>query len=96
MSILINGMKMPKGRPVCIVIDAAGQARRYDLNNDRYADDKLFDAVSVMIKRSTVKNSPYTLGDSITAEDFMQRYGSGGSSTKEINCHGDACAVDLR
>lgn len=49
-----------------------------------------------MITRSTVRNSPYTLGDSITAEDFMQRYGSGGSSTKAINCNGDACAVDLR
>jgi len=47
MSILIKGMEMPKGRPVCIVIDAAGQARRYDLNNDRYADDELFEAVSV-------------------------------------------------
>ena len=40
-------MEMPKGRPVCIVIDAAGQARRYDLNNDRYADDKLFEAVPI-------------------------------------------------
>ena len=47
MSILIKDMEMPKGRPVCIVIDAAGQARRYDLNNDRYADDELFEAVSV-------------------------------------------------
>ena len=47
MSILIRGMEMPKSRPVCIVIDAAGQARRYDLNNDRYADDKLFEVVSV-------------------------------------------------
>ena len=47
MSILIKGMEMPKGRPVCVVIDAAGQARRYDLNNDRYADDNLFEAVSV-------------------------------------------------
>lgn len=45
--ILIRGMEMPKGRPVCIVIDAAGQARRYDLNNDRYAGDKLFEAVPV-------------------------------------------------
>lgn len=40
-------MEMPNGHPVCIVIDAAGQARRYDLNNDRYADDKLFEAISV-------------------------------------------------
>lgn len=47
MSIIIKGMEMPKGRPVCIVIDAAGQARRYDLNNDRYADDKLFEAIPV-------------------------------------------------
>jgi len=43
----LSGMEMPKGRPVCIVIDAAGQARRYDLNNDRYADDKLFEAIPV-------------------------------------------------
>lgn len=47
MSIYIKNMELPKGRPVCIVIDAAGQARRYDLNNDRYADDKLFEAVPV-------------------------------------------------
>ena len=47
MGVYIN-MDMPKGRPVCIVIDAAGQARRYDLNNDRYADDKLFEAVPVL------------------------------------------------
>ncbi|MBR6253172.1 MAG: hypothetical protein IKR04_04990 [Clostridia bacterium] len=47
MSIYIKGMKMPKSKPICIVIDAAGQARRYDLNNDRYADDKLFEAISV-------------------------------------------------
>jgi hypothetical protein len=47
MSILIKGMEMPKGRPICIVIGTAGQARRYDLNNDRYADDKLFEAVPV-------------------------------------------------
>ena len=46
-SILIKGMKMPKGRPLCIVIDATGQARRYDLNNDKYADDELFEAASV-------------------------------------------------
>ena len=44
---MIRGMEMPKGRPVCIVIDAAGQARRYDLNNDRYADNELFEAVPV-------------------------------------------------
>ena len=46
-SILIKGMKMPKGRPLCIVIDATGQARHYDLNNDKYADDELFEAVTV-------------------------------------------------
>lgn len=45
MGIYIKGMEMPKGHSVCIVIDAAGQAQRYDLNNDRYADDKLFEAV---------------------------------------------------
>ena len=47
MGVYIKSMKMPKGRPVCIVIDVAGQARRYDLNNDKYADDKLFEAVPV-------------------------------------------------
>ena len=47
MSILINGMEMPKGKPICIIIDQAGQVRRYDLNNDKYADDKLFEAVPV-------------------------------------------------
>ena len=47
MSFLIEGMEMPRSRPACIVIDAAGQARRYDLNNDRYSDDKLFETISV-------------------------------------------------
>lgn len=47
MSILIKGMEMPTSRPICVVIDAAGQARRYDLNNDRYADKELFEAVHV-------------------------------------------------
>ena len=45
--IYIRGMEMPRGCPVCIVIDTAGQARYYDLNNDRYADDELFEAVHV-------------------------------------------------
>lgn len=62
MSILINGMKMPKGHPVCIVIDAAGQARRYDLDNNRYADDELFEAVPVpphgdLVERKAVLNT---------------------------------------
>ena len=47
MSILIRGMEMPTSHPICVVIDAAGQARRYDLNNDRYADKELFEAVPV-------------------------------------------------
>lgn len=45
--ILIKAMEMPKDKPICIIIDPAGQARRYDLNNDKYADDELFEAVSV-------------------------------------------------
>jgi len=49
MSIYIKNVDMPKGRPVCIVIDAAGQARRYDLDNDRYADDELFEAISISL-----------------------------------------------
>lgn len=47
MSVLIKGMKMPTSCPICVVIDAAGQARRYDLNNDRYVDNELFESVSV-------------------------------------------------
>ena len=74
MGIYITGMEMLKGRPVCIIIDAAGQARHYDLNNDRYADDKLFEVVSVpphgdLIDRGALMkdfDSPYrfrTFGD---------------------------------
>lgn len=47
MSIYINGMKMPKSKPTCIIIDQIGQVRRYDLNNDKYEDDELFEAVPV-------------------------------------------------
>ena len=47
MAILINGMKMPKSKPICIVIDVAGQARQYDLNNKKYIDDELYEAVPV-------------------------------------------------
>lgn len=47
MSILIKGIEMSKDKPICIIIDPAGQARRYDLNNDKYADDELFEAVTV-------------------------------------------------
>lgn len=47
MGIYIKGVEMPKGRPVCIIIDPAGQVRRYDLNNDRYADDELFEATHI-------------------------------------------------
>ena len=68
MSILIKGIEMPKGHPVCIIIDAAGQARRYDLNNDRYADDKLFEAVPVpphgdLIDRDALMDSDGDLWD---------------------------------
>ena len=45
--ICIKGMEMPTSHPICVVIDATGQARRYDLNNDKYADNKLFEAVPV-------------------------------------------------
>jgi hypothetical protein len=47
MGIYIDGIKMPKGKPTCIIIDPAGQVRRYDLNNDKYEDDELFEAISV-------------------------------------------------
>lgn len=46
-SILIKDMEMSKDKPICIIIDPAGQARHYDLNNDKYADDELFEAVPV-------------------------------------------------
>lgn len=73
MSVYIKGMEMPKGRPVCIVIDAAGQARRYDLNNDRYADDKLFEAVPVsthgrLIDADALKKSAYPFPCAIGTE----------------------------
>lgn len=44
MGVYIKSMEMPKGKPICIIIDYAGQVRRYDLYNDRYADDELFEA----------------------------------------------------
>ncbi len=47
MGIYINGMNMPKGKPICIIIDPVGQVRRYDLNNDKYIDDELFEAIHV-------------------------------------------------
>lgn len=47
MGLYIPNMEMPKGKPICVVIDAAGQARRYDLINGKYADDELFKADSV-------------------------------------------------
>lgn len=47
MDILIKDMEMPKGKPICIIIDPAGQVRHYDLNNDKYTDDELFEAVPV-------------------------------------------------
>ena len=47
MSVYIKNMELPKDHPVCIVIDTAGQARHYDLNNDRYADDELFEVISI-------------------------------------------------
>ncbi len=72
--IYIPSMGMPKGRPVCIIIDPAGQVRRYDLNNDRYADDELFEAISVPSHGRTIDvdaleyeeaylNGHYELGD---------------------------------
>ena len=47
MSILIKGMEMPHQRPICIVIDAAGQVRQYDLANDRYMSGELYEATSL-------------------------------------------------
>ena len=45
--ILIRGMEMPKSKPICIVIDVAGQARQYDLNNEKFIDDELYEAFPV-------------------------------------------------
>ena len=47
MGIYINGIEMPKSKPICIIIDSAGQVRHYDLNNDKYTDNELFEAVSI-------------------------------------------------
>ena len=47
MGIYINGIEMPKSKSICIIIDPAGQVRHYDLNNDKYADNELFEAVSI-------------------------------------------------
>lgn len=47
MSIYISGIEMPKSHPICIVVDAAGQARQYDLKNDRYTNDELYEAIPV-------------------------------------------------
>lgn len=49
MGIYIKGMKMPKSKPICIIIDQVGQVRRYDLNNDKYEDDELFEAVPISL-----------------------------------------------
>lgn len=46
-SVYIKGMQMPKNYPICIVIDASGQARKYDLVNDKYADDEVFEANNI-------------------------------------------------
>ena len=45
--VYIKGMEMPKNHPICIVIDASGQARKYDIVNDKYADDEVFEANNV-------------------------------------------------
>ena len=47
MGVYIKGMEMPKGKPICIIIDPVGQARRYDLNDDKYTGDELFEAIPV-------------------------------------------------
>lgn len=45
--ILIRGMEMPKKKPICVVIDAAGQARQYDLLNDCYYDMNLYEVIKL-------------------------------------------------
>lgn len=47
MNLLIKGMEMPRSKPICIVIDVAGQARQYDLNNEKFIDDELYEVISI-------------------------------------------------
>ena len=55
MSILIKDMEMPKSKPICIIIDPAGQVRHYDLNNDKYADNELFEAAPILPHGSLIE-----------------------------------------
>lgn len=61
MSILIKGMKMPKSKPICIIIDPAGQVRHYDLNNDKYIDDELLEAVPVLSHEDLIERKAICL-----------------------------------
>lgn len=66
--ILIRGMEMPKSKPICIVIDVAGQARQYDLNNEKFIDDELYEAVPIpphgdLIDRDALMDSDGDLWD---------------------------------
>ena len=47
MSILINGIDFPKRTPMCLVIDAAGQAKELDLWNEYSCLPELYEAVSI-------------------------------------------------
>lgn len=63
MGIYLSNIEFPKSHPICIVIDVAGQARRYDLNNDKYADDKLFEAFSIPPHGDLIDKNAITLKD---------------------------------
>ncbi len=64
---------MPKSFPLVVVIDAAGTARRYDLNNDRYVDNELFEANYI---------SPH--GDLIDRDEQIERAWRLKLSTREL------------
>lgn len=68
MGIYINDIEMPKSKPICIIIDPAGQVRRYDLNNNKYTDDELFEAIPLpphgdLIERDALMDSNGDLWD---------------------------------
>lgn len=83
MSVLIKGIEMPKSHPICVVIDTAGQARKYDLNNDRYEDNKLFEVnyipphgrcidVDALIKELAIDDSDDYNGATLLMAIFLE------------------------
>ena len=88
MGIYIKGMEMPQDRPVCIVIDASGQVRRYNLNNDRYADDKLFEAVPVSAHGRLIDADAYeSLLCGLGSRDYHREKGTICDAIKFLHPH---------